>query len=86
MLEVCCPLSGMFTFHHTNKTYLVVKSRGHIAAHMFRDDKYIESQLMLISPNRIAQYWVGYGHISFYERVNIDQFLSPFNDPPPKCP
>ena len=44
-------------------------------------DKYIESQLIMISPNRLAQYWVGFGHISFYERVNIDAFLSPFDDP-----
>lgn len=46
-------------------------------------DKYIESQLIMISPNRLAQYWVGFGHISFYERVNIDAFLSPFDDPSP---
>ncbi|KAH8816493.1 F-box domain-containing protein [Xylogone sp. PMI_703] len=55
----------------------VVKSRGHIASTMFRDDKYIESQLIMISPNRLAQFWVGFGHISFFERVNIDDFLSP---------
>jgi hypothetical protein len=46
-------------------------------------DKYIESQLIMISPNKLAQYWVGFGHISFYERVNIDQFLNPANDPSP---
>jgi hypothetical protein len=46
-------------------------------------DKYIESQLIMVSHNTLAQYWVGFGHISFYERVNIDQFLSPLNDPPP---
>ncbi|KAG9236452.1 hypothetical protein BJ875DRAFT_503376 [Amylocarpus encephaloides] len=62
----------------------VVRSRGHIAARMFRHDKYIESQLIMISHNRMAQYWVGFGHISFYERVDIEQFLSPMNDPPPK--
>jgi hypothetical protein len=59
----------------------VVKSRGHIAARMFRDPKYIESQLIMVSHNRLAQFWVGFGHISFYERVDIDQFLSPLNDP-----
>ncbi|TVY60727.1 hypothetical protein LSUE1_G009209 [Lachnellula suecica] len=77
-----------------------VKSRGHVAQTMFRDgkfvglfvpwvantpvDKYVETQLIMISHNRLAQYWVAYGHISYYERVDIDQFLSPFNDPPPK--
>jgi len=75
----------------------IVHSRGHIAERGFRGgrfsvsfdlkvtnmltDKYIKSQLIMISPNRLAQYWVDFGHISFYERVDIDQFLSPFNDP-----
>ncbi|PVH88150.1 hypothetical protein DL98DRAFT_404473 [Cadophora sp. DSE1049] len=58
----------------------VVRSRGHIAARMFRNDKYIESQLIMISHDRLAQYWVGFGHISFYERVKIDDFLAPTND------
>ncbi|OWP04078.1 F-box domain-containing protein [Marssonina coronariae] len=60
----------------------IVKSRGHIAARMFRNDKYIESQLIMISHDRLAQYWAGFGHISFYHRVNIDDFLSPSHDPP----
>ncbi|KAI1643290.1 F-box domain-containing protein [Daldinia loculata] len=55
----------------------VVKSRGHIAHMGFSNDRYIESQLLLLSYNRLAQYWVGFGHISFFERVDIDQFLVP---------
>ncbi|KAI5923998.1 F-box domain-containing protein [Camillea tinctor] len=55
----------------------VVKSRGHIASTGFIDDKYIKSQLILISHNRLAQYWVEFGHISFFERVDIDKFLVP---------
>lgn len=39
-------------------------------------DKYIESQLILTSHDRLAQYWVGFGHISFFERVNIDDFIT----------
>ncbi|KAJ5041566.1 uncharacterized protein L3040_005146 [Drepanopeziza brunnea f. sp. 'multigermtubi'] len=58
----------------------IVKSRGHIAARMFRNDKYIESQLILVSPDLLAQYWVGFGHISFFQRVDLDRFLSPLND------
>ncbi|CZS97600.1 uncharacterized protein RAG0_06592 [Rhynchosporium agropyri] len=54
----------------------IVNSRGHIAARGFRNDKYIESQLIMISYNKLAQYWVGFGHISFYQRVDIDSFLS----------
>jgi len=41
------------------------------------EDTYIESQLILISHDRLAQYWVDFGHISFFERVDIDQFLQP---------
>lgn len=37
----------------------------------------MESQLILISHDRLAQYWVGFGHISFFERVDIDRFLKP---------
>ncbi|RYP43844.1 hypothetical protein DL768_009624 [Monosporascus sp. mg162] len=55
----------------------VVKSKGHIAAMGFYNDKYMKSQLLLLSHNRLAQYWVSFGHISFYERVDIDQFLVP---------
>ncbi|KAF9876974.1 F-box domain-containing protein [Colletotrichum karsti] len=55
----------------------VVKSKGHVAGTGFLEDRYIESQLMLISHNRLAQYWVTFGHISFFERVDIDEFISP---------
>ncbi|KAF2735608.1 hypothetical protein EJ04DRAFT_511700 [Polyplosphaeria fusca] len=52
----------------------VVKSVGHIAARGFREDDYMASQLILISHDRMAQYWETFGHVSFYERVNIDEF------------
>ncbi|KAI0861181.1 hypothetical protein F4860DRAFT_180603 [Xylaria cubensis] len=55
----------------------IVKSQGHIANIGFSGDKYIESQLILISHNRLAQYWVDFGHISFFERVDIDRLLIP---------
>ncbi|PHH65371.1 hypothetical protein CDD81_2475 [Ophiocordyceps australis] len=56
---------------------IIVQSRGHVAGTGFVGDKYIESQLFLISPDRIAQYWVGFGHISFFQRINIDDFVVP---------
>ncbi|KAK0736009.1 hypothetical protein B0T21DRAFT_172595 [Apiosordaria backusii] len=40
-------------------------------------DSFIESQLLLISHDRLAQYWIDWGHISFFERVDIDRFLTP---------
>ncbi|KAI3340763.1 hypothetical protein F4824DRAFT_400131 [Ustulina deusta] len=55
----------------------IVRSRGHVAGVGFTGDNYIESQLILVSYNRLAQYWVDFGHISFFERVDIDQFLKP---------
>ncbi|KAI9715492.1 MAG: hypothetical protein M1812_005968 [Candelaria pacifica] len=53
----------------------IVGSRGHIAGHGFRNDKYISSQLIMISPNRLAQYWEDFGHISYYERVDVDEIV-----------
>ncbi|KAF3039454.1 hypothetical protein E8E11_004823 [Didymella keratinophila] len=53
----------------------IVKSVGHIAAHGFRDDTYMTSQLILVSHDRLAQYWETFGHVSFYQRVNLDDFV-----------
>ncbi|KAI9862664.1 MAG: hypothetical protein M1830_006170, partial [Pleopsidium flavum] len=39
------------------KNARVVKSIGHIAGRFFEDDKYIPSQLIMISHDRLAQYW-----------------------------
>ena len=35
----------------------IVKSMGHIASEGFQNDRYIESQLIMISPDVLAQYW-----------------------------
>lgn len=40
-------------------------------------DSFIESQLLLISHDRLAQYWSEFGHVSFLQRVDIDGFLAP---------
>ncbi|KAK3689549.1 hypothetical protein B0T22DRAFT_173718 [Podospora appendiculata] len=55
----------------------VVKSRGHIANTGFVDDMYIESRLILVSHDRLAQHWVEFGHMSFFDRVDIDRFIIP---------
>ncbi|AEO68196.1 uncharacterized protein THITE_2079092 [Thermothielavioides terrestris NRRL 8126] len=55
----------------------VVRSRGHVAHTGFRSDTYVDSQLLLISHDRLAQYWTSMGHISYYHRVDIDRFLVP---------
>lgn len=39
-------------------------------------DGYTESQLILVSNDTLAQYWKAFGHVSFYKRVDIDQFLN----------
>lgn len=53
----------------------IVKSRGHLAARGFQDDAFVPSQLIMISPDRLAQYWLPLGHVSFYERVDIDELM-----------
>ncbi|VUC20941.1 unnamed protein product [Clonostachys rosea] len=53
-----------------------VKSRGHVANTGFQRDKFIESQLFLLSHDCIAQYWVELHHISYFRRVDIDFHLA----------
>ncbi|MCJ1455279.1 hypothetical protein MMC28_005633 [Mycoblastus sanguinarius] len=53
-----------------------VKSWGRIAETGFRHDRFIPSQLIMISHDTLAQYWEDFGHISFYKRVNIDDYLN----------
>ncbi|KAM0250941.1 hypothetical protein ACHAQJ_008399 [Trichoderma viride] len=65
-------------FQGRKQKHSLAKSIGFYAkANKVVSDKFIESQLILISPNRLAQHWIGFGHISFLERVNIDQLLVP---------
>lgn len=46
-------------------------------ADVFGTDEYVDSRLLLISHDRLAQRWIGNEHISFFERVDIDRFLDP---------
>jgi len=39
------------------------------------EDEFIPSQLFLISPDLMAQYWLPFGHISFYKRIDVDELL-----------
>ncbi|VBB82046.1 Putative protein of unknown function [Podospora comata] len=55
----------------------IVKSQGHVGSTGFVNDSFIESQLLLISHDRLAQYWSEFGHVSFLQRVDIDGFLAP---------
>jgi hypothetical protein len=47
----------------------------HVANTNFPDE-FVPSQLIMVSHNILAQYWLAFGHISFYERVDIDQLLA----------
>nr|POF24722.1 hypothetical protein CFP56_71697 [Quercus suber] len=38
-------------------------------------DSYTPSQLILLSHDRIAQFWEGFGHISYFERVDLDALM-----------
>ncbi|KAI5458237.1 hypothetical protein BGZ63DRAFT_416631 [Mariannaea sp. PMI_226] len=55
----------------------MVNSQGHIAGMSFYDDTWVDSQLLLISHDRLAQYWIGFGRVNYYQRVDIDQFIRP---------
>lgn len=59
----------------------VVRSAGHIAGRGFRSDQYTPSQLILISHNTLAQFWEGFGHISYYQRVDLEALMH-YNDRP----
>ncbi|CAK1354974.1 unnamed protein product [Cercospora beticola] len=49
----------------------VVRAAGHVASRGFREDHYIPSQLIMISHDRLAQFWEAFGHISYYTRVDL---------------
>ncbi|CAK4030622.1 F-box domain containing [Lecanosticta acicola] len=53
----------------------IVRSAGHIASRGFRADQYTPSQLIMISHDRLAQFWEGFGHISYYQRVDLDKLM-----------
>lgn len=38
-------------------------------------DRYVASQLIMVSHDTLAQYWQDLGHISYYKRVNLDDYL-----------
>jgi len=38
-------------------------------------DQYTPSQLILISHDRLAQFWEGFGHISYFHRVDLDALM-----------
>ncbi|KAK3675280.1 hypothetical protein LTR78_004790 [Recurvomyces mirabilis] len=61
----------------------IVRSAGHIAGRNFRDDQYTPSQLIMISHDRLAQFWEGFGHISYYQRVDVDALMKYTGEPSP---
>ncbi|KAF7949376.1 uncharacterized protein EAE97_002885 [Botrytis byssoidea] len=54
----------------------IVRSRGQIANQGYKNPKYIETELIMISPDVLAQHWVPFGHISFFHRVDIDSYVN----------
>ncbi|KAK4132729.1 hypothetical protein BT67DRAFT_443635 [Trichocladium antarcticum] len=55
----------------------VVRCQGHVASAGFVDDTFTDTRLFLISHDRLAQYWIALGHISYYHRVDVDALLVP---------
>ncbi|OBT63082.1 hypothetical protein VE03_07453 [Pseudogymnoascus sp. 23342-1-I1] len=62
---------------HQFKGARIVKSKGQLANRNFVNPQYFESELILISPDRIAHYWKSLEIISFHERVKLDDFIIP---------
>ena len=56
----------------------IVDSEGHVAGHGFRNDRFVESRLIIISPDQLAQFWSGSGYISYFNRVDIDLYTKPY--------
>ncbi|KEF51422.1 uncharacterized protein A1O9_12571 [Exophiala aquamarina CBS 119918] len=53
----------------------IVKSRGHVAARGFQNDEWIPSQLIMVNHNLLAQYWLPFGHISYYQRIDLEKLI-----------
>jgi hypothetical protein len=41
-----------------------------------KPDEFIPSQLLLINHDKLAQYWMPFGHISFYHRVDVEALVA----------
>ena len=39
-------------------------------------DRYVISQLIMVSHDTLAQYWEEFGHVSFYKRIDLADYLS----------
>lgn len=39
-------------------------------------DRYVVSQLIMVSHDILAQYWEEFGHVSFYKRIDLTDYLS----------
>ncbi|QKX53767.1 uncharacterized protein TRUGW13939_00847 [Talaromyces rugulosus] len=68
--------SGTVYFSHDEEFggARVVRSKGHIAFQQFTDDQWVNTELILISPDCVAQYWKPMRHVSYFRRVDVDQF------------
>ncbi|KAK4102397.1 hypothetical protein N658DRAFT_558082 [Parathielavia hyrcaniae] len=55
----------------------VVRSNGHVAHEGFANDAYIDGELLLISPDRLAHHWIDMERVNYFHRVDIDRFLVP---------
>jgi len=53
----------------------VVGAVSHCAGDLMQNEYYAPAQMFLLSHNRVAMYWQHLGHITYYERVDIDKFF-----------
>ncbi|KFY21553.1 hypothetical protein V493_07315 [Pseudogymnoascus sp. VKM F-4281 (FW-2241)] len=55
----------------------IVQCLGQLANRNYSNPAYFVSELILISPNRIAHYWKKLKIMTFHERVKLDDFIIP---------
>ncbi|CAK7267759.1 hypothetical protein SEPCBS119000_002715 [Sporothrix epigloea] len=57
----------------------IVEGRGHVSHEDFDDGRWVDTRILLISPDRLAVHWIDFGHISFLQRVDIDKCMNVLN-------
>ncbi|KAI9708906.1 MAG: hypothetical protein M1820_003600 [Bogoriella megaspora] len=53
----------------------VMRSVAQIAGEDFHGNRFVSTQLIMISHDRLAHYWEPFGHISYYQRIDIDALI-----------
>jgi len=67
--------SGVNLEGSENQGARIVKCVGQVANQGFHKPNFLPNQLILISEDRLAQFWKTWGFLSFYQRVGLEGFV-----------